>query len=262
MQWLDFKQDFKTTDITDSSKWKLSESIFTSFLMWNGKVVGLDVHLNRLESHLMKIYSVHLSHELKFKIKNLLKENSILADKCHVRIEFFRKNILNWPTKIEDLICFVSIESFHHIDRPICLNEELVPYTFNKISDVKTSQYMLASYFKQSSNIDFLYCCDDEILEASTSAILLNLDDQLVASDNQQILNSISIMQLSQKKNICFKKLTIDDFKMAKEIILLNSVRGVISVEKFGDQKLDYFQSMDSKTQILKKVYASLFMEI
>lgn len=265
MQWLDFKQEFKTTDITEGSKWKLSESIFTSFLMKRGRIVALQAHFERLNDHLFKIYNVKLTESFKSKILNLLKDNAHFFEDIKVRIEFFRKDLKLWPEVIDDLSCFIDLSEFHLSDSVVFIQHDLIPFIDNSLSNIKTAQYMQASIIKKNrAEIDFIYCKQNEVLEGSTSGLVLSIEDKLFTSNSSSILCSITIDELMRRKKIEItkKKLTIEDLKNAQEIILLNSVRGVIAVGKWGEKSLHHYLGVNSNTSKMKEIYADLFVEL
>lgn len=256
--------DYPTTDITESSKWVLGESIFTSFLVKSASVVALEEHFCRLNNSLESVYNVNLSLALKSKIKAKLME---VSGQIKVRIEFFRESTDLWPKDCDDLICMITMKPFD-FRKTTSLADKTFTKKINSLTKVKTSNYMFESIKRNQLQADFLWVDESNfILEASTSSVAIVMNSQLYFLRNKDILESITRSTLINKlQELSYpfieSDIAFDQVESFEEIILFNAIRGIVAVDKFGQRELTRYKEVDSHTSKLVNIYSQLFEDI
>ena len=256
--------DYTATDITESSKWVLGESVFTSFLVKNASVVALEDHFCRLNRSLESIYFVKLSQVLKSKIKAKLID---ISGQTKVRIEFFRESIDFWPKDCDDLICMITLKPLD-FSKTTSLSDKAFTKKINSLTKIKNSNYMFESVSRNQLQADFLWVDENNfILEASSSSLAVVMNSQLYFLKNKDILESITRSTVMKKlKELSYpfieNDIGFDQIKKFEEVILFNSVRGVVAVDKVGERELSRYKEADSHTSKVASIYSQLFEDI
>lgn len=106
---------------------------------------------------------------------------------------------------------------------------------------------------------DFLWGDENEIFEASTSALLIVLGQRIITT-HRPVVESVMINYLTQN-GIVAEKVRVDlaTILRADEVILINSVQQLVTVVKFRDRHYDQYLNANSKTQYLLEKFGELW---
>ncbi|MDA9793027.1 aminotransferase class IV [Bacteriovoracaceae bacterium] len=261
---MNYASDFDPSNLLISSKWLLGESFFTSFRSNSLKVVGFDEHMARLRFSLKSFYQ--LDDLDLVDLREFLEQSLPKSEDIKVRIEFFRPNIENWPKILSNLSCLVQISEYKKCSE-VRLSAEVFKAEYCEISKIKSSNYMRATFLKNQLQSDYLIKEDSKVVDASSSSFIILKNTRILVPILGSGLESITLKLLiksfnDHQINFMMSEISENDLSDSSEIILLNSVRGVIACTHFGDKKLLDWQKKDSLTSQCKKLYEDLFREL
>jgi branched-subunit amino acid aminotransferase/4-amino-4-deoxychorismate lyase len=229
----------------------------TSFSLKMGELQAPKLHFERLKKGLagLNFHDFNLAtwHEL------IIKPLKELDPKQNYRI-----NVSIYP---EPFYCLVSIYPLL-VKQSVKLHHELIDYT--QYAGTKLIKHKPISYLpslmarmdhKLSQEFDFIWSNQyGEVIDASTSAIICYHQGKLL-TPRQTIIKSISLDLLLNDFNFKMVKISKKILEESDEIMLLNSVQGVLPCEAFGVNVKTAYKDKTSQTNLIKQKYSDLCKE-
>jgi branched-subunit amino acid aminotransferase/4-amino-4-deoxychorismate lyase len=228
----------------------------TTFAWKNGHFLAQEQHFKRLQEGLAYLNYKQFSEAYwsDFVIRPLAKLNLGQA---------YRINVSIYPSPFSCLVSVYPLE----LKLSTKLYPELIAYNTyagNKQFDFKPVSYLPSILARMDLNLDeqfdFIWCNQSaEAMDASTSALVCYYQGKLI-TPRKPILKSISL-QLLNDFNFCLSNISKKILEKSDEIMLLNSVQGILPCDEFGTKIMNAYQNKDSQTNLMKERYDQLWKQ-
>ena len=247
------------------------ESVFTSFRTLNSKVLGLDLHLERLLSGVKDIFGFcDMSKEafFSFFINDLNLDLKFKEYPNH----YFRLTIYSegstelnrYSFSLGEMKVNLSTKPIEELPKK-SLKLKTFPSPFSEFyNPCKTGSYQPLLFFRKKAlkmgYDDVLFMAGNNVLEASSSNIVFIKENKIITPDDPRILHGVTLQCLEsyiEKTSYRFGKevVTLRDLKEIDACFSLNSVKGIIPVERIDDY---IFPSYNKYEKLFNKFYESM----
>ncbi len=238
--------------------------IFSSFISVNGKILFLDSHLERLVKGADFLFPNLGWPQNSQKIKNYVLQyfqeiNDHSFTNFYFRLTLFDDSLYLQHRRSEVFSDSINLTTAVKIKTP-SLIPEYVKFSNYVESDIE----IVRARFKNFDDIVYLDN-SQHITEASTSNIFIVNNNGVIKTPkpSSMILDGIVRKQLLcflQKENfqILEAPIAIEEFKMASEIWLTNSVKGIRFVDQFDNIKYSKKNSVFERVSLLCGRYGEL----
>lgn len=240
------------------------ESIFTSTLIKNNKILFLDDHLKRLSTQVSEFFYNTKANDHSI-IQELLKKDLTIIDQENIDIARLRMTL------------FFDDEDFElsKMNRLITLMKivparESIKAKTHRITDTTTRQFKLGAYasqfyLKRNLQDDFNDVClinsNNEVLELITSNIFfVNDGSAYFPKFNNEFLDGITFNHvkkaLSKKYEIITKSIRVDQLNHFESAYACNAIKAIIPI-----QKIDQFNFKNSCLCEIQKLWSEYVIE-
>ena len=228
------------------------ESVFTSFRTFNGQVYGLEEHFKRLYEAVRNVYFMKTLTYSQFFNYFCIDVEDLFVNRYqnhYIRMTIFldqvNSNLNQKSFGLCDLKMNTSVKALGVTRTSLRLKTYPSPYSKNYIP-IKSGSYFQNLFFRrkgiEQGYDDILFTINDEIVEASTSNIMFQKENEFFIPAGEYFLQGITIKLFKEycKFNsfkiyeLDIKKISIKDYD---QVFLLNSVQGLVSVKSIDDDE-------------------------
>ncbi len=226
------------------------ESVFTSFRVFNGKIPGFELHLQRLFEAVQETYSLkHVSfnefYRYFYTSEQILKQAKNNPN-SYCRITVFSQvntGLNQIRFGLSDLCMNFEISPIKEEIKPVSLKSYLSPFSKNYVP-IKSSSYFQQLHFKKLAlklhYNDCLFIVDGNISEASTSNIVFYKSGEYFFPEGNFFLQGITLevfkkFCLNQSLSIKAKTISYKELSDYEGAFLLNSVKGLVPIYKIDE---------------------------
>jgi branched-subunit amino acid aminotransferase/4-amino-4-deoxychorismate lyase len=230
------------------------ESVFTSFRSYAGKIIGLELHLQRLLGAVQKTYGLEDLTLEQFE-SHLIAGEELIGLASQYPNHYFRLTIMaqgdsslqKTSFDLEDLKLVKNIEK-RSFDTETEKTLKLTPSPFSQYYEpIKAGSYFQQLFFRRKAMrlgfSDVLFTQDDNILEASTSNILFFKNHQFYTPKANSILYGTTL-KLFEKYcyqldcPLSYETISLSTLDTYEAVYLLNAVEGLTAVSAI--EKIKY----------------------
>jgi len=203
-------------------------SIFETLRFENGQLVDLELHLERLQKSAGYFLFNYNEKKLLSKVSQSLK-NITTLEKKRIRLELNKEGTIkirieNFPSQIEEVKIIIS-------EKRIDSNN---PFQYFKTTKREVYNKEHSDYHKKGFFDVIFFNEKNHLVEGAITNIFIRKNSNwLTPTVDAGLLAGIERKKwLSEDMNVTENTLTIDDILSADEIVLTNSLRGRIRVDK------------------------------
>jgi len=220
-----------------------SEYLFVTLKKVNEQIQDLELHLSRFESQINKYYFLTDSKSFLTKIKNeILKLN---CDNSRIRINVFARDrdiLLEENFCIEDLNFEFDIKALTS-PREFVVAKFVLGQNSGELENLKLANYSGAFFLKRLALQDgfneiIFKTNDNEVLEASTSNLILKIRDKWL-TPKRFIYKGVTRQKLVDSSKVKESIIYQTDLSHCTDAVLVNSIEGVVPVKSIGDYQFN-----------------------